>query len=89
MHVKRILICCLQTQWHQNGGRCGVCGDPYNGIRENEAGGKYATGTISRHYTEGQSISVTVDVTTNHGGYFEFRLCPINNPRSHATGTGF
>ncbi|KAL4232934.1 hypothetical protein ACF0H5_007622 [Mactra antiquata] len=73
------------VQWKHNGGRCGVCGDSYNGPRENEAGGRYATGTISRHYSEGQIISVSVEVTTNHGGYFEFRLCPNNNPSRPAT----
>ncbi|KAH3884486.1 uncharacterized protein LOC127832630 [Dreissena polymorpha] len=73
------------VQWKQNGGRCGVCGDPFNGVRENEAGGRYATGTIARHYSEGQTITVTIDVTTNHGGYFEFRICPTNNLRNPAT----
>ncbi|XP_060576961.1 uncharacterized protein LOC132734272 [Ruditapes philippinarum] len=75
----------FDVQWNQNGGRCGVCGDPYNGQRDNEAGGKYATGTISRHYTEGQTIPITIDVTTNHGGFFEFRICPNNNPARPVT----
>ncbi|WAR03536.1 hypothetical protein MAR_010094 [Mya arenaria] len=75
----------FDVQWHQNGGRCGVCGDPYKGRRENEAGGKYATGTIARRYTEGQTFSVTVEVTTNHGGYFEFRICPNNDPTRPVT----
>lgn len=39
----------LQTK-QLNGGKCGVCGDPWNGRRENEAGGKYATGTIVKVY---------------------------------------
>jgi hypothetical protein len=36
------------------GGKCGICGDPWvseNAIRDNEAGGKYATGTIVKSYT--------------------------------------
>ena len=33
-------FCGGQTvQWSQNGGRCGLCGDAYNGVREHEAGG--------------------------------------------------
>ena len=48
----------LQRQWNRNGGKCGICGDPWDGVRENEAGGRYATGTISRQYTEGQVIDV-------------------------------
>ena len=26
-----------------------------------------------------------MDLTANHGGYFEFRLCPINDRKTHAT----
>ncbi|XP_060076005.1 uncharacterized protein LOC132555669 [Ylistrum balloti] len=69
----------FNRQWKINGGKCGVCGDPWDGAREHEAGGKYATGTIVRHYSEGQTISVNVQITASHKGYFEFRLCPHNN----------
>merc|ERR1712168_285217 len=72
-------------QWQRNGGKCGICGDPYDGQRENEAGGRYATGTIVADYQEGQVIEVTVDLTANHMGYFEFRLCPHNNIHVPAT----
>merc|ERR1712168_162320 len=72
-------------QWQKNGGKCGICGDPYDGVRENEAGGRYATGTIVADYTEGQVIDVTVDITANHLGYVEFRLCPHNNIHTPAT----
>ncbi|XP_053382635.1 uncharacterized protein LOC128549609 isoform X2 [Mercenaria mercenaria] len=67
------------NQWGRNQGRCGVCGDPYQGPRENEAGGKYATGTIVRHYREGQQITVVIDMTVGHGGFSEFRICPNND----------
>lgn len=30
-------------------------------------------------------FETTVDVTTNHRGYFEFKLCPNNNPKKEAT----
>jgi hypothetical protein len=62
-----------------------VCGDPWDGARENEAGGKYATGTIVGKYTSGQNISVKVQITATHRGYFEFRLCPVNSPHQSAT----
>ena len=52
-----------QHQWGTNGGKCGVCGDPYDGKRENEAGGKYATGTIVATYNAGDVIAVTVEIT--------------------------
>lgn len=77
----------IQHQWSTNGGKCGLCGDPYDQQqpRQNEAGGKYATGIISAHYTVGQVIDITVDVTANHKGWFEFRLCPNNDVKKPAT----
>ena len=57
-----------------------MCGDPWDGVRENEAGGRYANGIISAEYQEGQVIEIVVDVTANHRGWFEFNVCPVNNP---------
>ena len=62
------------------GGACGLCGDAYDGPRENEAGGRYATGTIVKQYSSGKVIEVTVHVTANHRGYHQFRLCKNDNP---------
>lgn len=61
------------------GHKCSVCGDPVNSTRENEAGGKYAQGIITRHYRKGQVITVDVELTANHYGYMTFKLCPNNN----------
>ncbi|CAG2212759.1 unnamed protein product [Mytilus edulis] len=70
----------IQNHWIKYGGRCGVCGDPYQtSPRPNEAGGKYAAGVITRQYKSGQIIDLAVDITANHVGYFEFRLCPNND----------
>ena len=41
---------------------------------------RYGRGVIVRRYTSGQRITVAADITANHKGYFEFRLCPQNNP---------
>ena len=30
-------------------------------------------------YQPGQEVQVTIEVTANHKGYFEFKLCPNNN----------
>ncbi|XP_069102406.1 uncharacterized protein [Argopecten irradians] len=65
--------------------KCGICGDPYQGPRNNEAGGRYAKGIITRHYTVGQTIDIGVEITANHHGYFEFRLCPNNDIHKRAT----
>ncbi|GFR79409.1 cell wall integrity and stress response component 4-like [Elysia marginata] len=67
------------------GYKCGICGDPWDGVRENEAGGKYATGQISRAYRQGAHINVTVQLTANHKGFFEFKLCPVNDASVKAT----
>lgn len=63
--------------------RCGICGDPFDSPtpRPNEMGGKYYTGIISDKYQAGQVRTITVELTANHRGYFEFKLCPVNgNP---------
>merc|ERR1712168_72139 len=72
-------------QWNVNGGKCGICGDPYDGRRDHEAGGRYATGTIVAEYKQGEVIPITVQLTANHKGYFEFSLCPHNNIHVPAT----
>lgn len=48
--------CFLQMQWYVNGGKCGVCGDPWTQKtpRNNEAGGLFGNGIITRTYTESQ-----------------------------------
>ena len=72
----------FSRQWSKNGGKCGMCGDAWDlpQPRAGEAGGKYGRGVIVRNYQPGQMIKVTVDVTANHKGYFQFRLC--DNPNS-------
>lgn len=70
-----------------NEGRCGVCGDPFDEmIKPHEApGGLFATGTIVRNYTQGEIIPVTIQITATHRGYYEFRLCPNDNPLQDPT----
>ena len=62
-----------------NGGQCGVCGDPWQGPRENEYGGKYARGVIVNSYAQGATLRSVVQLTASHYGWFEFRLCVIGN----------
>lgn len=58
-------------------GKCGPCGDAWDQAtpRANEFGGKFGNGVITRLYQTGQVIDVTVEITANHRGWFEFRLC--------------
>ncbi|CAG5114513.1 unnamed protein product, partial [Candidula unifasciata] len=71
------------------GYKCGLCGDAYDGVRENETGGKFATGIISKTYTQGQSAVFQVDLTANHKGFFEFKICPTGDPRVKETQSCF
>ena len=69
-----------QTQWLINKGKCGVCGDPFSSqFRQNEDGGKFATGKIVRNYTVGQVMPVTIEITAiGQRGFMEFRICHEN-----------
>lgn len=64
-----------------NGGKCGVCGDPFNSPqpRDNEYGGKYGLGVIVRKYNPGSEVLLRIELTASHMGYFEFRVCPDKN----------
>ena len=53
--------------------------------RPNEAGGKFGNGIITRKYKKNEIISIGVDLTANHMGYFEFRICPNNNVKKVAS----
>ena len=72
---------------NQNGGKCGICGDAWDerSPRKGEGGGRFGTGVIVRQYRPGQTIKISVDITANHLGYFQFRVCPHNNPRYPAS----
>lgn len=75
----------MQAQHSFNKGKCGVCGDAYNMSipRPNEDGGEYDGGVIVRGYRSGQDIPVTIELTNNHWGYFEFRLCANDTVEAH------
>ena len=69
------------VQWSADGnGRCGVCGDAYNGPQPHVYPGKYALGVKTKTYTSGQVIQVKVDITASHMGYIEFRLGKLDAP---------
>jgi len=79
----------FSRQWDSNGGKCGICGDPWDAPqpRANEAGGRFGNGVITRRYRKNQLIKIGVELTANHMGHFEFRLCPNNNPKRAASQT--
>merc|ERR1739838_1025738 len=64
-------------------GKIGMCGDPVQGPFLHEAGGKFANGIITKTYSKGQKIDVTVEFTANHGGWFEFQICGPMKDKFH------
>lgn len=65
----------LQVQWSQYGGKCGVCGDKYGDPhpQNNENTGKYGQGIIAGVYESGSVINISIILTANHKGYFNYR----------------
>jgi len=65
------------------GTNCGPCGDPVGAgrPRPNELGGSWDRGIITATYNAGQNILIEVEMTQQHLGFMEFRLCanPGNN----------
>lgn len=55
----------------------GACGDPHDGPRDHEAGGKFATRVITGRYVRGQKVTLRVKITAPHGGRFSFGVCPL------------
>ena len=69
----------FSTQWSKNKGKCGICGDPYHVANQpHNDGGKYANGIIAAEYKKGQLIDIEVKLTSNHQGWFEFRIGGYN-----------
>ncbi|XP_048736059.1 uncharacterized protein LOC125651480 isoform X2 [Ostrea edulis] len=77
----------FERQWNQNGGKCGICGDAYDlpPPRPNEDGGTFGKGIIIRTYRSGDVIDAVVNLTSNHLGWIEFRLCPHGNDNPYVT----
>jgi len=77
-----------QVQYNDvNQGRCGECGDIWSDPRPraNDEGGKYGKGIIVANYIQEQAIDIKIQVTANHGGFFEFRLCADKTSPSDLT----
>lgn len=68
----------FQTQWKNNNGKCGLCGDPWSDPRDHELGGKYFTNHISSSYKRNSVIDLTVNMNKNSLGWMEFRIHPYN-----------
>ncbi|XP_059145496.1 uncharacterized protein LOC131932586 [Physella acuta] len=79
-HLDNEMMCGGRTvQWQQNGGKCGICGDPWSGPRlyERPDGAMVQHNVITKVYVEGSTITVLVQILYSHLGWIEFRLCDI------------
>lgn len=70
-------------QWGLNGqtgndGKCGICGDSWDEPKEYEKNGTKYLGKILRNYAPNSRLPVTVQITANHEGFFEFRICNVD-----------
>lgn len=64
-------------------GKCGVCGDVWDPIpRAHERGGPFYSGYVTATFKAGEIVTAVVQLTANHGGFFEFRVCPYDNPEA-------
>lgn len=72
----------FQVQWAMHGGKCGICGDDYGmkQPRSMENTGTYGRGQVAKMYRMGQLVEVTVLITANHKGWFQFSLCELTDP---------
>lgn len=49
-------------QWQINGGKCGICGDPWDDEREYEKGGSKYLGKIVKTFSKNSQMPVKVQV---------------------------
>lgn len=75
-HISINVLLSFQSQWKNNKGKCGLCGDPWNKPRDHEFGGKYFTNHILSTYQKSSVINLTVFTNINPSGWMEFRLLP-------------
>ena len=50
-----------------------------NACKSTTIGGLYANGVIGDEFVAGQDIEISLDVTANHMGWHEFRMCVWND----------
>ncbi|KAI3378982.1 hypothetical protein SNEBB_010073 [Seison nebaliae] len=73
----------VSTQWSKNGGKCGLCGDPYNApVKAHEPGGKFYTGTIMGTYKSGSWVPIQFVLSANHLGWVDFKVCPTTDGKA-------
>ena len=77
----------MDKQFSENDGRCGICGDSFEdpSPQKHETGGEFGNRIISKTYVMGAVIGLEIDITANHRGAFQLKLCPLGPRESEAT----
>ena len=77
----------MDKQFNENDGECGICGDSASdpSPQTHETGGEFGNRIISKTYVTGSVIGLEIDITANHKGTFQLKLCPLGPRDSEAT----
>lgn len=61
-------------------GYCGLCGDSPRAPtpRPHELNGTYGQGVIVKEYISQHFVEISVQITANHLGHFEFEICNLD-----------
>merc|ERR1712168_887879 len=79
----------IKRMWKKNHGACGVCGDAADDPKQSHNdGGRWGNKIIAKTYKSGQTIDITVRLTTSHKGTFEFRVGDFSNSKTTGDSLG-
>ena len=77
----------VDRQFEKNDGKCGICGDAFDdpSPQTHQTGGEFGNRIISKTYVMGSVIEIEVEITANHKGAFQLKLCPLRGRNQEAT----
>ena len=76
----------VDRQFEKNDGKCGICGDAFDdpSPQTHQTGGEFGNRIISKTYVMGSVIEIEVEITANHKGAFQLKLCPLRGRNQEA-----
>ena len=77
----------VEKQFSVNNGQCGICGDAFDdpSPQQHETGGRFGSAVVTKSYVMGSVIDIEVEITANHKGHFQLKLCPVRGRDREAT----
>ena len=64
--TQKVIYYYLKAQHQDFGGKCGICGDPYEGYQPHQVPGKWATGIIGRSYFQPGQVNFCFIYTSKY-----------------------